>query len=590
MNVMEEEGNLKERLALVFDDDFRSQPLRTKNYLDFLIIGVIVLSTVSVFLGTFPLSDGFRQGLRAFDWFVQIFFTIEVSLRIWAADLIDKKYKGFGGRVRYCLSFYGLVDFLATYPVWLGLIVPGLLPLGVIQLFRVFRVARLFRVFHYLKAFRFLGEAVSSKKKEMWVSLQFIVVTTVVLSFLLYLVEHDSNPQMIGDGWKSIVWAFAKYIGDPGKIADMPLVTPAGQVIAFLVGIMGIAIFVVPIGFLSAGFQEAMEKNTRKEELARMREKLQKAFRRSGDKSLREYLSSLPDGGGGRLGVINIVPQRIFVSKLQVDGGMKLDDVIDTCGEFPEFRMKNLSDALGAEELAPERFVVENFPVNTDYGCHIDRGSDVTIVCPTAFKEVGVGWFTYYLAKFGGFNYVSRDIKVDGEPDSFYNIQTETEGRTMAEKFLEDIRSTSARWVIVVVEHLKSSANPFDFHFADALHDGSSLTVTDQEAYNSFTKRFAALMKDLFSLGTAVPSKRYPLMKKNLCYAVRKDHPDVNCFVLRPSSELMNMNSRKLAIAFEMAGLISDCLDHGRGMTDDDEADLKARGCYGYSIRTGSKN
>ena len=48
--------------------------------------------------------------------------------RIWAADLINDKYQGFGGRFRYCLSFYGLVDFLATYPVWLGIAFPALIP------------------------------------------------------------------------------------------------------------------------------------------------------------------------------------------------------------------------------------------------------------------------------------------------------------------------------------------------------------------------------------------------------------------------------------------------------------------------------
>ena len=52
--------------------------------MDIAIILVIVLSTVSVFLTTFPLSPAWEKALRVFDLFVQIFFTIEVSLRIWA--------------------------------------------------------------------------------------------------------------------------------------------------------------------------------------------------------------------------------------------------------------------------------------------------------------------------------------------------------------------------------------------------------------------------------------------------------------------------------------------------------------------------
>ena len=575
---MKDNPTFKEKLSAVFDDDLTTRSPEWKNYADYVIIGMIVLSTVAVFLETLPLSEGFRQGLRVFDWIVQIFFTVEVSLRIWAADLIDDKYSGFSGRVRYCLSFYGLVDFLATYPVWLGIAFPALMPVTVIQLLRVLRVARLFRVFHYLKAFRFLGDAVSSKKKEIWVSFQFIAVITVILSFLLYLVEHEANPEMMGDGWKSIVWAFAKYLGDPGKIADMPLATPAGHVLAFLVGLMGIAFFAVPIGLLSSGFSEAIEKNTRETELEECRQKMKKEFRRSGNKSFREYLDAQPDGGGERFKRVNFVPQRVAVSKLQVRQGMTLDDVIEACNKFKEFRLKNLAAAKSEEELTPERFVVEHFPINTDYGCYIPRGSKVTVVCPTSQDEVGIGWFTYYLAKMGGFNYISREI---GEPDSFYNLSAKPSAEQNANRdaFLRDLEESSANgWVIVFAEHEKNSVNTADFHFSNNLKDGTTSTVVDAEEYKRFTDSFSALMKEEFSLETSAPSQRYPLLKKNVGYYVREKHPETNVFVLRPSSELMNFNPKKLAIAWRMALLISEHFDGGKAMTDEDYTDLKATG------------
>jgi voltage-gated potassium channel len=579
---MNDKNTFKEKLAEVFDDDLTTRSPEWKNYVDYVIIGMIVLSTVAVFLETLPLSDGFRRCLHVFDWIVLIFFTVEVSLRIWAADQIDDKYKGFGGRVRYCLTFYGLVDFLATYPVWLGIAFPALIPVTVIQLFRVLRVARLFRVFHYLKAYRFLGDAIGSKKKEIWVSFQFITVITVILSFLLYLVERTANHGMMDNGWKSIVWAFAKYLGDPGKVADMPLATPAGHVLAFLVGLMGIAFFAVPIGLLSSGFSEAIEKNTRAAELEEFRKKMKKEFRHRRNPSFREYLDSMPDGGGERFKTVNVVPQRVPVSKLQVRQGMTLDDVIETCNKFKEFRLKNLAAAKSEEELTPERFVVEHFPLNTDYGCYIPRKSGVTVVCPTSQDEVGIGWFTYYLAKMGGFNYISREI---GEPDSFYNLSAEssTEQKTNREAFLHDLQESSASgWVIVFAEHTKNSVNTADFHFANTLKDGTASTVVDMEEYKHFTDSFSALMKAEFSLETSVPSQRYPLLKKNVGYYVREKHPETNVFVLRPSSQLMNFNPQRLAVAWRMALLISEHFDDGRGMTDADWTDLKATGAAGY--------
>jgi len=582
METTESKKTFKQLLAEVFDEDFSTNSPRWTNYLDLVIIVMIVLSTVSVFLGTFPQSPGFTRGLKVFDWFVQIFFTVEVSLRIWAADEIDDKYRNFKGRVRYCLSFYGLIDFLATYPVWLGLICPSLIPIGIIQSFRVLRVARLFRVFLYFKAFRFLSTAISSKKKEILVSLEFIMVVTIVLSFILYLVEHDSNPVMIKDGWHSIVWAFAKYLGDPGKIADTPLVTTAGHIIAFLVGVMGVAIFVVPIGFLSAGFQEAVEKDKHNAELEEYREKISRSFRRTGNKSFKGYLDEHADIVDERFKTLNFVPQRMPVSKLQVRQGLTLDNVIETCKESKEFRLKNLSAALSDEELAPDRFIVEHFPLNREYGCYKPRKSNVTIVCPSSLDEVGIGWFTYYLAKMGGFNYISHEIKDDSDgEDSYYNLSPKPSesAEKRREEFLKDLTADeSVKWVIIFVTHVKNSDNTVDFHFSAARKNGLDCTVEDLDTYKRFTERFTDLMKREFELDTVAPSGRHPLLKKNLGYEIRKRRPGTNVFVLRPSSELMNFNTHKLAIAYRMALLISEQFDNGRGMTADDCADFKKGG------------
>ncbi len=589
------EQSFKEKLALVFDEDLRTRPLKWNHCVDILIITMIVISTVAVFLGTFELPPVWQRVLKVTDWVVQIFFTIEVSLRIWVADKIDPKYKGFKGRLRYCLSFYGLIDFLATYPVWLGLAFPSLfVSTKLFQVFRVLRVARLFRVFRYMKAFRFLGEAIKSKKREMFVSLVFLTIVTLVLSFILFLVEHAANPEMVGHGRRSIVWSFAQYIGDPGKIVDEPLVTTGGRIISFLVGIMGIAIFAVPIGLLSSGFSEAIEKDSRAEELKDYRTRMSKALHRSGNKSLREYLESLPDKGGERFKTLNIVPQNMPVSKLQVRQGLTMDDIIETCNAFGEFRIKNLTAALGDEELAADRFVVEHFPLNRKYGCCVTRQSKVTVACPTSWDEVGIGWFAYYMAKMGGFNYISKEIEVDNsDPDSYYNLspQPPTEAQTEnREAFLNDLKGfPNTEWVIIIAEHLKTSTNPTDFHFADANKDGSDSTVEAPEAYQHFVTRFSETMKEEFGLETMSRSPRYPLLKKNLGFTIRDKHFAKNVFVLRPSSELMNFNTRKLAIAYRMARLISEHFDGGRGMTDADMADLK-KGGFGYKENEGLKD
>ena len=454
---------------------------------------------------------------------------------------------------------------------------------------------------------RLFKTAFMNTRRQIYVSGVFLVAITCVLTIILYLAESRVDPNF--SFWDAFIWPYEKYLGDPGKIVDDPLISPIGKFIATLVGIMGVAIFAVPAGLIGSGLTDAMDEEKREKELEGFRRRMQKAFRRSSNKGLREYLNTLPDGGGDAFKALNIVPQRVPIAKMQVRQAMDIKDIIDTCKKFEEFRLKNLADAHSADDDAEDRFVVEHFPLNRKYGCCIPRDSKVTIVCTSSFDEVGIGWFTYYLAKMGGFNYISKEVEVDSdELDSFYNLSPEPlydkkpisaydkkkdkEAFDILQKkqdnrnqFLEDLKQVvnDDSWVIIFTEHLKTKDNQVDFHFADCLKDGSASMVSDQDTFMRLFEQFTETMKGDFLLTSMLRSPRYPLLKKNLGYKIRKDKADANVFVLRPSSELMNFNDRKLAIAYRMAAIISQQLDGARGIQEKDVKDFKETG-FGYGI------
>ena len=82
--------NLKQELSRVFDDNLRTK--QWHNYLDYVILGFIVLSTVEVFLSTYDaVVEQYGKILHFVDVLTTLFFTIEVTLRIWCADLIDDR-------------------------------------------------------------------------------------------------------------------------------------------------------------------------------------------------------------------------------------------------------------------------------------------------------------------------------------------------------------------------------------------------------------------------------------------------------------------------------------------------------------------
>lgn len=129
-------------------------------------------------------------------------------------------------------------------------------------------------------AFVLFGRAFKNAKKDFWVSIQVLLVATVVLAMLFYFVEHTAQPEEYKNPWDAFVWAITRYIGDPGKFAGKGPITLTGRYIDTFIGILKILIFAVPAGLVANGFRKAMEDEKRKMKLIGYSERLKKAFKR----------------------------------------------------------------------------------------------------------------------------------------------------------------------------------------------------------------------------------------------------------------------------------------------------------------------
>ncbi len=564
----------KKELAQVFDDNLHTK--QWHNYVDYAIIGLILLSTAEIFISTFPISARTEKWMKGIDWLTQVFFTIEVSLRIWTADEINPNYKGFWGRVKYCFSFYGLIDFLATYPFWFNFISPlPVTALKSIRIMRLFRVARMFRIFRYIKAFHFLGTAVKSKKTEMLVSLQFLFTTTIVLSLLLYIVEHDANPEMISDGWKSFVWAFAKYIGDPGKIADLPIVTSAGHVITFIVGILGIAIFAVPIGLIGSGFTEAIEERQNEEEIKSNVDKLHRAFERKQDPPT----------------LFQVVPMYLSLVDIQARMGMTQEAIFDAVNASDDFRVFNMATTIPADKNPVDRLAVEHFVVNKPYGCLIDRGSRVTIVSPASLVDPMVGNFSYYLAKIGGFNFVSRELGEVLPYKSFYLASSFDEPGQP--EFMADINELTSRegaWCITILA--ASGKNEPEYPEVVHIGYGGGRGESALDAPNRFihdiekaTAIFSGIENSLQNdFGwKAERQMRYKTDNPKIYLRHLPSANTMNAFILRIAWSAMSWDTRRIKMAQTFADVFHKELEPLRQI-DISELKIKNLGYSDYKL------
>lgn len=535
----------KKRLARIFDNDLRTR--QWENYPDYVIIGLIVISTLSVFISTFKISPFWESVLSVIDIVTVIAFTIEVTLRIWSADELNEKYKGFWGRVRYCLTFYGLIDILSTYTFYVSLFLP--LPYSVLK---SLRVVRLLRVFRYMHSFRLLQQALSSKAKEMWVSLQFLVIITLMLSFVLFFYENNAQPDVYDNGLRSVVWAFAQYIGDPGGFADTPPITFAGRIIACVIGLLGIAIFAVPAGLVGAGFSEAMENEKKDNEIAKNTKKLHLAFERKQDR---------PTG-------FQIVPQHISICDIQAKMGMKVDDILDAVEASDNFRLINLAATQTIDEHPQDKLAIEHFYINRPYGCCIDRGSRITIVSPSSLIDPCIGNFSYYLALIGGFNYISREVGELRPYRSYYSFADRYNHEENLPLYMEDLEQLTSRegsWTLTTLaaSGALEPSYPTIFHFSaggakgDERFNGENLTVRDMAAYKAFYEDVSVVLEEKYNMSSDHQRYHKANTQNLFVHKFEKGKGCENNIILRIAWSACLWDSRRIAIA----RTIADCIN-----------------------------
>ena len=432
---------------------------------------------------------------------------------------------------------------------------------------------------------RLFKTAFKNTRRQIYVSSIFLVAITCVLTVILYLAESRMDPNF--GLWDAIIWPYEKYLGDPGKVVDDPLMSPIGKIIGTLVGIMGVAIFAVPAGLIGSGLTDAMDEEKRDRHLEECRERIRKSFRRVLNKKT-QY---------------RVTARRIPVITMQAKKGITENDIIDTVMKFKEFRLRNLATSQTAAEHPQDRLVIEMLPLDTktvdgfeithtQYGIKIGRGSLVNIIAPSAATENSIGHFAYYLAQFGGFNYVSREFVTDvDEPVSYYVIDgKETDWEQPLIDYISDIKKLSAdkkQWNIVLV----SSDNVYDtqFHFVHRANEKSGLSSTtlDEEKFMGLYADMAAKMQEEFGYLSDLDEKYKPMGKKNVGIITGGGSAN-NAFTLRVSYSVTTWTDTPVPIIVEMAKVIKKHLEKPERSQFEEHPSWKKKGC-GYGENELSK-
>ena len=460
------------------------------------------------------------------------------------------------------------------------------------------------RRFINLKLFK---KAYLATRDEIFTSLLILAVTTLVFTTIMWLAERSVNgTYTFGD---ALVWVIVKYVEDPANITTAP-VTILGQVVGTLVGILGIAIFAVPAGLIGSGLIDAMSQEKHEEEVKINSVRLYKRFRRISQSSSWFYNER------GRKVVLKYVPRFRTMEHIIVKTGMNNDDIIEAVNNCPNMRLINLSRTKRLEAKTKDELVVTHFPLNREYGCVVDRASDVTIVAPAAVTELGTGNFAFSLAAMGGFNYVSKELTPNpDDPFGFYTMRKanlsligdedmRAEVEAQALHFIDDLMQLKARstaegrhhWFIFLLGTTKSTecqlhlwrlATDNDNKLAKidvgATTYGSTVVAEDESKLQSIYSTIKSQMSErMVEMNGATQPIAVCLDNSNLLKSVLPSNimcrmgggEDCNALTMRMGYEILVYSNSHLLVAKDIAETIKSVIEPER------EIPAEAKQCF----------
>ena len=138
---------------------------------DVLLLIFILLSILLVMLESVASIDKeYHQLLYIGEWIVTILFSIEYILRIVSV----KK------PVKYIFSFFGIIDFLSTIPMYLAFLFGGAQALVTLRALRLLRVFRILKLARYLGASNQLKDSIIASRVKILVFLFAVMVSSII--------------------------------------------------------------------------------------------------------------------------------------------------------------------------------------------------------------------------------------------------------------------------------------------------------------------------------------------------------------------------------------------------------------------------
>ena len=189
-----------------------------------------------------------KASIIVLEYVLSILFAIEYVLRVYCSPV----------KREYVLSFFGIIDLLATLPQLLSVFFPPLRYLSLMRTFRLFRIFRVLRLFAFINEGFLLLESIRKSLTKILVYFMFVVVLVCILGTIMYIIESSTPGTLFTSIPTSIYWAIVTLttVG----YGDITPVTAFGKFLSGIIMILGYTIIAVPTGIVSATMIDTTKK------------------------------------------------------------------------------------------------------------------------------------------------------------------------------------------------------------------------------------------------------------------------------------------------------------------------------------------
>ena len=249
---MDKDCSLKKKIFNIIQIGDKSN--RISRVFDIFITITIVLNILVTFAQTFDELSRITMGLKAIEYVTLGIFCVEYVLRIWTAEYLYPNIGRKQAKLRFLISFDGVIDLLTIVPVFF---------LSGFVIFRMLRVARIFHLFRLnakYDSFNVITTVLYEKRNQIISSVFIVLILMLASSLCMYSVEHDAQPDVFRNAFSGIWWSMSTLL--TVGYGDIYPVTTLGRVMALCIAYLGVGAVAIPTGIISAGFVEQYQRKS----------------------------------------------------------------------------------------------------------------------------------------------------------------------------------------------------------------------------------------------------------------------------------------------------------------------------------------